>query len=392
MSNTRHPQAARSAAPREVGSSVVPSAASGQPARRERRRARYRLRRSLWLLTSLKSVRGCGRSLVRGESAVSVNRSGDGSGYGGLARCSSVSSCPVCSARIRQGRADQIDAAGLEWLNRGGQLAFLTLTMPHDRPDPLEGTLSALKQGWRDVQQNKAFRAAKVGRLFGQVRAIEVTRGESGWHPHMHILLFLEATVGSDGLDALTGAVTSAWNASILRSGFRSPSAAHGVNVQLVESRDQGKQLARYLTKVQDDFGAGSWGVGAEMTRGDLKAGKRKASRVPFEILANVVETGHAGDLVLWHEYEAAMRGVRVIEPSRGLLDALGVKDLPDEQIDEWGEDCETVTTISAADWKLVCRYGADSDILDLVDAGGGAAEVERLLAGLRERDLRRCR
>jgi hypothetical protein len=339
----------------------------------------------MWLLSSLPSVKGCGRSLLRDAGAASVMVGPDGAGYAGLNRCSSVSACAVCSARIRQGRSEQIEAAGVEWLNRGGQLAFLTLTLPHDRADALADTLGVIRKAWRSVQQSKGYRDQREGRLFGFVRSLEVTRGANGWHPHVHVLLFLDASCGAAGLDALTDAMRSAWDRAVVKAGYRKPSAAHGVRAQLVHDRNDGAgSLARYLTKVQDEFGGGTWGVGAEMVRGDLKAGKRAGSRVPFEIAVSAA-AGNPADLLLWHEYEQATKGVRIVEASRGLLAALYVEEVEDDEVSDVDEDAVEVARINAEDWRLVCRYGADCDVLEAAEVEG-AAGVERVLAALRLR------
>jgi len=282
----------------------------------------------------------------------------------------------------------QIEAAGVAWLNQGGRLAFLTLTLPHDLDDSLAATLGAVRKSWKAVQQDKAVRAIKAENVRGFVRATENTRGElNGWHPHLHVLLFLEGGCGPDAVEALRSAIESAWRKAVVKQGFRVPSWERGVNLQAVEDRDGGKALCRYLTKVQDEHGGGSWGVGAEMTRGDLKVGKRPLSRTPFEILDGAL-AGVEQDRALWHEYEQATKGLRVIEASRHLFRDLGVLDVSDDDVCEPGEaEAQVVALITAQEWAWVVRYRACARVLFEAEQRGGSG-VLVLLESLRQRAL----
>jgi hypothetical protein len=348
--------------------------------RRAARRKRYALRAGLWRLSSLKGVKGCARNAVTGGH-VTLVRGASGAGYEGVQLCSNLWACPCCSARIRQSRAQDVERAALAHLNGGGHLLFLTLTMPHDHDDALADTLDAGLASWRDVQQSSAWRRpakhkkgpglkVRLG-LDGFIRATEVTYTAltdqgSGWHPHLHLLLFVDHEHTQDSLDAITGELHAAWSHQITRRGFRSPSTALapnggqvGVNLRPVEGvtgSSKASSLAAYLTKVQDGWGD-SWSVGSEMLRGDLKSGRRALSVTPFDIAAQALGVYEDADGIrqparpervqLWHEYETATKSRKAIHWSDGLR----ARYLTDDEVED-----QAVPAFDAALWRQVCR------------------------------------
>lgn len=68
----------------------------------------------------------------------------------GLMRCARIWFCPVCSATIRQKRAEEITRAVVEWLQRGGTAYLVTLTARHDYEDELADLMDAI-QGTRSA-------------------------------------------------------------------------------------------------------------------------------------------------------------------------------------------------------------------------------------------------
>lgn len=396
-----HAPALASAAPRlpAVPAQRRPAGAAGgrarpqQPAgpddsakRRQARRDRYRLRESLWRLSSLPSVKGCGRTVRRDVGAAQVMLGANGiAGFTGLNLCSSVSACSCCSGRIRQTRAAQIEAAGVAHCRAGGSLAFATYTMPHQAAHLLTDLLEAIKAAWKALREDKAFRQFRKAFGAAYVRAIEITFtageiGGNGWHPHLHVLWFFDIPPSADELQTFFHITTSAWAGRIMTSGFGRPDQ---FDLQEVNGRADAQGLIRYLTKVQDNLDRGSWGPGQEMTRGDLKHG-RKRSRTPFELLASaaglVDGTAHPADLQRWHEYEKATKGLRVIEAARGLFKRLGVADVVDELAPEAGPDPQLIATIPFDAWRHLARARKLAALLELVEAGGDQGDVDALL------------
>src|SRR6266581_3959674 len=103
----------------------VPAAAVVE--RGQRQEARYKLRASLRRVTELKRLRSCGlpfgSMIVRRKDAVHH--------YAGRSTCGSGFACPVCAAKIRYHRADEVSHAVVVALDRGYGAIFVTRTIPH---------------------------------------------------------------------------------------------------------------------------------------------------------------------------------------------------------------------------------------------------------------------
>jgi hypothetical protein len=363
--------------------------------RRLARRRRYALRAGLWQLSNLKSVKGCARNVNQTVGTASLIVQGGIASFEGLDLCSSIWACPCCSARIRQARALDVERAGVAHLNAEKALEFLTLTMPHDSTDALKDTLDAILNGFRDVQQRKGWKQLKTRLgIVGFIRATEITYTSlsdqgAGWHPHLHVLLFLEQALTDDQRADLEGKLHAWWSHAITRRGFRSPAGGGvGVNLRAVEGRTGSSAagaLAAYLTKVQDGYGD-SWNVGSEMLRGDLKTGRRALSVTPLELAAQALGLVEDEDgnrvparperAQLWHEYETATKGRRAIYWSKGLRARyLTGPELEDEQLPEVTPDDDQVVSVvaqlDAQTWRQLCRRPANiRRLLDYAEHG----------------------
>ncbi len=127
---------------------------------------------------------------------------------------------------------------------------------------------------------------------------------------------------------------------------------------------DQGvAALAEYLFKVQDGYG-----IAAELVRADLKRGRRKVARVPFQI-AEGAAAGRCVDLALWLEYETATKGRRIMDWTKGSTDALGM-DQSDEDLAA-AETGDLVYDLTAYEWSLVVRYRRRGHLLNVCDRHG---------------------
>lgn len=85
--------------------------------------------------------------------------------------------CPACAYSVQMERVAKWSAATrmLKWP------LFLTLTVPND-PDPER--IRTLRADWSRMRRRKII----ASRISGGITTIEVTEGNGGWHPHMHVL------------------------------------------------------------------------------------------------------------------------------------------------------------------------------------------------------------
>jgi hypothetical protein len=287
----------------------------------------------------------------------------------GIRRCGSPWACPLCAPTVREGRAREIDCGVAAHLANGGGAVMATCTMPHDYGDKLSRSLSTVKASWRRVCSGKAWLTLK-GRLgiVGQIKALEITHGPNGWHPHVHVLVLTERPLEVASQQELRRFIFDRWSARCVALGFRAPSWERGCDVRPVTSAGD---LSRYLTKVKD-----GWGVGLELARSDLKQGRGAGYRSPWQIIADATETGDVADLALWHEYEQATFGSKAITWSpklRALL--LGSDDeVTDDELaaaDDLTDDESPLVLIPSALWAGLVAVGACPDLYRALETGG---------------------
>jgi hypothetical protein len=272
---------------------------------------------------------------------------------------------------------------------------MLTLTLPHDALDELRPMRRHVSKAWSKVQAGAAYKRwkAKIG-IVGSIRAMEVTTGPSGWHPHLHILILTDKSLehpASGKLDkdgeSYKQFVTRRWARLVTQrnaetgKAYRSPSREHGVTF-VVSHKDE------YITKL---------GLADELTRGSWKRSRELAGyRTPLQVLREIARARDDGrtpdkrDVALWTEYADEMRGARQLTWSRGLRDRY---DLGPEQTDleladkEEADAGEVVYTIEAPVWDRYFRnnWSARCEVLSGAELHGwdGVQAVIDRLAGL---------
>lgn len=332
------------------------------------------------------TLRRCGKvpcpRARKGSAAVSpsghiqlrVGTSAEGGRFGyveGVVHCASISSCPVCAAKIRNARTVIYSESAARWLADGNTLLMITLTFPHYAGmslapmwDMVSGGASHLtsSQRWRDLR--KAF-----GGQMWYRRALEQTYGVNGWHPHCHMLVYIRGDVGAEGLVLVHEHFRSEWVKWVTSKGYGLPSGAHGVKIDVCAS---GADAGSYIVKTQDGHS-----VGAELTRGDLKSGK--GSWAPFDILRAYRHAEDQGDVaeaeslrLLWREFEEAAKGRRIITESRGLKGVLGEDEVSDQELaDEEVADHEDIGEITGATWRQVCERELEAPVFEALASGG---------------------
>jgi len=113
--------------------------------------------------------------------------------YSGLQVCASVWACPVCAAKISERRRAELVTAVALAKSMGLHVKLLTLTVPHGVGDDLPTLLGQIRKSWRSTSTSRAGqKLRKLLGIKGTIRALEVTHGLNGFHPHLHVLLFLE--------------------------------------------------------------------------------------------------------------------------------------------------------------------------------------------------------
>lgn len=369
-----------------------------------RRHVRFAWQEILWRESRLERVRKCGRTPIT-EGYVRLKDVGGRAYYEGLATCGSIWACPVCAAKIRNRRSEEITQGAAKWAGAGKSVYMATFTMPHDAGMRLSALMDVISGGFRAVLSGRAWagesrseyqrrvdrwaekglgRARPVRRLgirdrlgiVGTIRSMEVTHGEHGWHPHLHVLVFMDRELSADELEEFQLYLRDRWRRYVVKCGYRPPSDEHGVDVQrCVSATDAGK----YIAKLQESGRS----AGNEMTRLDMKSGG-KSSRTPVEILDDFRWTGDAADLRLWHEYEDATSGRQCITWSKGLrkllLDQEDDEAPTNEEIAAEEVGGEPVADVPRETWRAITKVpGLRAALLDGYERGR-LVRVNRLL------------
>jgi hypothetical protein len=191
----------------------------------------------------------------------------------------------------------------------------------------------------------------------GQIRALEVTHGQNGWHPHLHVLLF-----ACDPFLEASEALYSRWAALVEDSGLGTPNR-HALTLQ------EGSEADKYV---------GKWGLAEELTKAHVKQARTRG-RTPWAILADHFGgDDQAGRL--FRDFARAFKGSVQLRWSNKLRALL---ELGNERTDE-----EIAATVGAEDqfwdlaskqWSFIVRKNLRGQVLQIFREGG-RDELEGLL------------
>lgn len=335
----------------------MPTLAAPPTSRHTNRTARYEAGQWLRDRSSRAGAKWCMYALDR---SVTVAGSADGSVHtSGVRRCASPWACPYCSPVIAEVRAGLLDQAFSEWVRRGGTILFVTATLRHNYGDDLADLLAMVQDSW-----SATFRFKRRPSWYGgQSRAIEVTHGGKGWHPHIHAAIFVKPGEHDRAVRALA-ALGYDWATNVgNRGGFSLVRKATSPGWDVRTTFDT-SGLSDYLLKV-----SGGWGLGLELAAAYRKSG-HKAGRTHFELLRDAM-AGDRQALVLFNVYERATAGRQAIVSTPGLLASLAVEDLADDDaVAVAPSDVVTVLmVVPARVWRGLLRTGGAAQLLADVSA-----------------------
>jgi len=294
--------------------------------------------------------------------------------YKGLIVCARVWICPVCASKISERRRVDLSAAIAAW---PGSVAMVTYTLRHSADDSLPVILGALLGAFRATKSGRAWQSiARIYGVGGSVRALEVTYGRNGWHPHFHELMFLSPDVDPD---ALLDALRVLWLLKLEKQG-RDASWENGVDLQTANSR-----VADYVAKYGRDPVDAGWTLSHEMAKASTKT-SHPDGMTPFQLLLEYGENIGQGLADEWpahkfREYAAAFKGKKQLEWSRGLRDRLGLNDeaTDDDLATEDREDAVWLASLTRDQWNIVLGNDVRGQLLDVASAAGAAGNIEPL-------------
>jgi|TARA_B100002019_G_scaffold246581_1_gene224520 hypothetical protein len=363
------------------------------------RRERYRLQREAGsILGPRHRINYCHMAIGHQKENAEVRQHGERYSLGGLAVCGNVWACPVCSSRVAERRADEIRQAMAWAKKRGLHVHLVTLTTRHNAMQSAAELVASISEAWRYVTSHRRYKRPGGPRsrpglrsfygFSGYIKALEVTHGGHGWHPHFHLVMFTRKKMG----ESARAELSALWRDAIQAQGYEPPSDAHGVDIQ------DGSKAGEYINKYGDDGELlqrktgkkkgqpVSWDAADELTKANIKKG-RGQNRKPFQLLQDAAD-GCEESARLYREYVAAFKGRSQLQWSPGLRSAVGLDDVSDEELAEQAGDSCLVLAIPRRLWQPFAaavrrRTGGASrgGLLKLAERGGLDA-VARYLAG----------
>lgn len=307
-------------------------------------------------------------------------RHADGShSLSNLETCGSVWACPVCAAKIGEGRRQELEKLVDAHLAAGGPIYLLTLTIPHHTFQACGDLRQAVAKAWQAVKQGRAWQEARDGMGWcGDVRALDLTHGSAGWHPHLHVLVFFEPGTARARAEEMGRWFRERWVSRIERMGFGacSPSAQ---DYEPVTSGGAGAYCAK-------------WGIGRELVGGSAKRG-RSGSRTPWQLLEDAAIAPDAARL--FREYVAAFKGARQLTYSRtrrdehgiiirlGIRERYGLRERSDHELATVEGDAppEHVCTLAPCLWRALARRRLEGRAQTVLDMTGDWNAVSHVLA-----------
>ncbi len=299
--------------------------------------------------------------------------------FGGLQVCGSVWMCAVCAARISEVRRLELAEAIKAW---GGQIVLATFTLQHKASDALVSLLDGLQDAMRKMRSGRAWMSfqERYG-MVGSIRALEITDGVNGFHPHQHVLFFV---AGGIDLEVFTTELRDRWGASVAKVG-RYASPQWGLDVQAADAK-----IADYVAKYGREP---KWTMAHELAKAVSKRGRRDGLTM-MDLLESYVVLGDVAAGQRWREYAITFKGRKQLVYSKGLRALLGlvVEVKTDEEIvEEVVEDAVILAELDLAAWRIVLANDARAELLDVASSGDPALVLSFLSSlGVDLKEMRR--
>lgn len=272
--------------------------------------------------------------------------------YSGLSRCASVWLCPDCAAKIAERRRAELVSAVAVAKAMGWQVMLMTCTIPHGLGDDIKAMLAKMLKAWRKMTDDR--KGKDMRKLFGfegTIRAVEVTDGENGFHPHFHVLLFIRSNFSPESVQA---GFLPLWQDACVKVGLPCPSDYHGLRA------DDGSWAARYASK---------WGLEDEMVRGHMKVSRGIKGMTPWDLLRDVLLNRSERSEARFRLYAEAFKGKRQLYWSNGLNAKLAVEETTDEDlVAQEPEHAYEFHKFTEDHWRAVLATRSEVALLDVVE------------------------
>lgn len=331
--------------------SALGTTTKSRPTQTALRLERYALQNQAAKLLPRERVKYCLRHRISAAGPVGIkyNPERQKAHLSNVQRCGSIWTCPVCAAQISEKRKLEVKQAIDAHRASGGFVSLLTLTVPHYSSTCLKTLRSGLQKATARLFSTRSARAvwSEMGKEH-HIKALEVTHGRNGWHPHYHVLLFTSKPID----DSHRSLLSVVWQNSCRLARLPIPSDEHGVDLR------DGTYADQYVSK---------WGLEHEVTKAHLKTGK-DGGLTPWDLLKLSLTCPDSAKL--FQEFAITFKGARQLVWSRGLKALYGIEDQTDQELaEETEKQAVEVMSLDALAWHLVTGYQRRAALLSCVEA-----------------------
>lgn len=323
--------------------------------------------------------------------------------YCGLMKCGLAWVCPLCAVRLSEERramlTTALDNARVMFLP-----VMVTYTVRHNAGHKLADLLKGMLSAYRGMRQSYAWRTIKDEFLIaGEIRTVEITFGDDGWHPHFHTVLFMKLDILSFARQTRQNAQGEAIGEDYDVNHIRGALEAHIVPVWLEALHKVGldalperalrvtadyDELSGYVTKFGSELPESGkhWTLAEEATKGASKRGRIDGNVGIWDILL-YAGTGAERFKRLFLEYASATKGKSGLQWTPGLRELLGVIDTEGAILEDEREHDEILLAqFNREQWATILKHNAAGRVLDLA-ASGDDERVWKFLDGLEKPD-----
>lgn len=244
--------------------------------------------------------RACGCTCID-KGGITVMQKNDSMYFSGVSTCGSVWACPVCSNKINEVRSQEVSLLLNYYLKGGFALGMVTLTSQHNENESCRAVKNKELGSFNKMIVSRRYKElCKKYKFEGYIRALEVTFGSNGWHPHIHLAIVLDNN--QDALKEFTDSLINLW-----------VSFNKGTN-----------QIAQDFTPILDVQGISKyitkWGAAEELVKSNHKTSKSDSGYTPFALLRIAREKGlNSLEARKYIEYAKTFKGAKQLTYSKKL-------------------------------------------------------------------------
>ncbi|MBL0830567.1 protein rep [Klebsiella pneumoniae] len=349
-----------------IHENVLPELGATGKERDERVIRRFSLQSAARELLPRELVAKCMRQVVPRDDRLSIDvlyaPAKNAAHFGGLQICKSVWHCPVCSAKISERRREELTQGLGNWAAETAgtrRTLLVTFTLQHSRDDSLPTVFDALTKARKLLVSGRGAKAFNERyQISGMVRSLELTYGDNGWHPHLHVLMFAEAEIPFLPFER---EIKDRWTQCVAAAGSYA-SWQHGCDVRFSDA-----DIAAYVAKWGKEP---AWTPAHELTKAVSKMGRRNG-RTPMQLLADYLDGDQRAGL-LWLQYAIVFKGQRQLAWSPGMRERLGLaEEKTDEEIAvEQDEIAVVLSSLSVGAWRVIIANDARGELLEVANSG----------------------